>query len=141
MSTHGQGWASVELSEVPVASGLAPDEARLLLIQHFLRLSAFGVNALVGEADQMLVEEHDESKGGQEELYLVLAGRIRFAIGESHLSGGPGMMVAIRDPAVTRAAVALEAGSTLLAIGAAPGQPFKSTWWQEHFTDVPQVEP
>jgi hypothetical protein len=47
-------------------------------------------------------------------------------------------VVAIRDPS-TRRAVALEAGTVMLAIGGLPNEELRSTWREEHFEDVPTL--
>ena len=48
-------------------------------------------------------------------------------------------VVAVRDPSVTRSAVALEPGTTLLVVGGPRRADFRSTWRAEHFADVPKL--
>jgi hypothetical protein len=127
------------LTDVPVVTDGDDDDPVWHPLQHFFGLSAFGVNAFgAREADQTLVEEHDEQSSAQEELYLVLEGEARFDLDGEAIIAGAGTAVAIPSPAVTRRAVALEAGTTLLAIGVAPGC-FTSTWLASHFEDVPRA--
>ena len=40
--------------------------------------------------------------------------------------------MAVRDPALTRSVVAVEAGTTVLAVGCAPGC-FRTSWRPVHF--------
>lgn len=133
------GWASVRLEGLPRAAETEPGAAWYPL-QHVFGLTAFGANAFVAErAGDALVEEHDERKSGQEELYLVVLGRARFTLGGEEAEAPAVTVVAVRDPSLTRRAVALEPGTTLLAFGGLPQPDFRSTWWEEHFTGVPRL--
>ncbi|MGH3065013.1 MAG: hypothetical protein ACRDOF_01805 [Gaiellaceae bacterium] len=133
------GWAARKLSDIPIVTDGAPDDPAWLPLQHFFGLSAFGANVFVARAaNQTLVEEHDERSSGQEELYLVLEGEATFELDGERIVATSGAAVSVTDPTVTRRAVAREAGTTLLAIGATPGS-FASTWLASHFEDVPRA--
>ena len=96
-------------------------------------IRAFGCNAYTAAAaGEDVVEPHDE-KGdpGHEELYFVHAGRARFELDGEEFEAGAGTYVFIRDPAVHRHAVALEAGTTVLAFGGPPT--FEPSEWEERF--------
>jgi hypothetical protein len=126
-----------ELPDVPTATD--PGDAAWKPIRHYFALSAFGINAYIARAaGDTLVGEHDEAGSGHEELYLVTAGRARFVLDGDELLAGPGTVVAVPDPSVRRAAHALEAGTTLIAVGARPGC-FESTWLPEHYAGVPSL--
>lgn len=127
------------LEEVPRAAYTEPGAAWYPL-QHVFGLTAFGANAFVAEAEgDELVGEHDERGSGQEELYLVVAGAARFALDDETVEARAVAAVAVREPSVTRSAVALEPGTTLLAFGGLPRDDFRSTWWDDHFEGVPTV--
>jgi len=83
-----------------------------------LGVTALGLNACTGDPGDVLMVEHEEvSFGGQEEVYLVLAGRARFTLDGEDLELGPGG--AVRCAArVQRVAVALEPATTVVAVGA-----------------------
>ena len=49
-------------------------------VREHLGIHAFGVNAFTPGEDGTLINEHDESGSGQEELYLVLDGKATFEI-------------------------------------------------------------
>jgi hypothetical protein len=135
-----QGWAARKLRDLPVVTDGDDEDPVWHPLQHFFGLSAFGANAFVArEANQTLVEEHDERSSAQEELYLVLEGEAVFELDGETLVAGTDTAVAVPSPAVTRRAVALEAGTTLLVIGVAPGC-FTSTWLASHFDDVPRAD-
>jgi quercetin dioxygenase-like cupin family protein len=107
-------------------------------LQHHFGLTAFGANVFVAPAPgDVLVEEHDESASGQEELYVVLRGRVSFTLDGNEHETEAISLVAVADPSVRRRATALEAGTAVLAIGTAPDG-FRSTWRSAWFESVPQ---
>ena len=133
------GWAVIPLEELPRAAQTDPGAAWYPL-QHVFGLTAFGANAFVAEsAGDALVEAHDERKSGQEELYLVVRGRARFTLDGDTTEAPAVTVVAVREPAVTRSAVALEPATVLLAFGGVPSGDFSSTWTSQHFEAVPRV--
>ena len=101
-------------------------------IRHHFDVRAFGVNANVAVEPGVIVEEHDEmhEDGGQEELYVVVSGHATFTLDGEEVDAPAGTLVFVRDPAVRRAAVAHEAGTTLLCVGGRPGQPFRVSTWE-----------
>ena len=106
-------------------------------LQHYFGLTTFGANLFIArDAGDELVAEHDESRSGQQELYLVLRGSVRFTLdGEAHDAEAISV-AAVPEPFVRRAAEALEPGSTILAIGSPPGS-YRSTWRSTWFERVP----
>jgi hypothetical protein len=98
------------------------------------------VNGFGGDVGTVLVAEHDERESGQEELYVVVEGTVRFTLAAESVQASAVSFVAVPDPAVTRSAVALEDGTLLLAIGASAGSGFRTTWAPEHFEQVPRAE-
>jgi hypothetical protein len=120
---------------------LAPveDGVEWKAVRHHFGIRAFGVNAWIGhEAGAELIEDHDElpsdeDTAGHEELYVVLAGRARFTVGAEEVDAATGTFVHVGDPATRRRAVALEAGTTVLAIGASPGRAFDVSPWERRY--------
>jgi tetratricopeptide (TPR) repeat protein len=101
-------------------------------------IRAFGVNAYsVLEPGSQIVEEHTESRLGHEEIYLVLRGRARFTVDGDDHELGAGQLVFVRDPALKRGAVALDADTVVLAMGGKPGEPFTVSAWEAMFAAVP----
>lgn len=104
------------------------------MIRSVLGIEAFGVNAWrATEAGQELIGEHDElgqGAGGHEELYLVLAGRATFTLDGEPFAAPAGTVVFVKEPAVRRSAVADEADTTVLVVGARPGEPFSISPWE-----------
>jgi hypothetical protein len=96
--------------------------------QHF-GIRSFGINAWTGrQPGDRIINEHDE-EGENEELYFVQSGRARFELGGEHVDAPAGTFVFAR-PAVTRTAFADEPGTTILAVGATPGQAYEPTGWE-----------
>lgn len=106
-------------------------------LRHTLGIEAFGINAYTArEVGGEVVEEHDELQGGagrHEELYVVVAGRARFTVGEQTVEAAAGTCVYVDDPALRRGAVAEEPETTVLAVGGAPGTPFAVSAWEFNF--------
>jgi hypothetical protein len=99
-------------------------------IRRGLGIEAFGVNAwTANEPGAVVIEEHDESSG-HEELYLVVSGRVTFTVDGNEIAGPAGTLVFVRDPTVKRTAVAVEPESTVLAVGAKPGETFRPMAWE-----------
>ena len=117
-----------------------PEDPDWFPIQHYFGLTAFGINAYVArEAGQELIGDHDEAGSDQEEVYVVTAGRARFTIDGADHDADAGTVVALTDPTTRRAAVALERGTTILAVGGAKRERFESSWQSHHFDGVPQA--
>jgi tetratricopeptide (TPR) repeat protein len=95
-------------------------------------IRAFGVNAYTADrAGQRVVEEHRETNG-HEELYVVIAGRATFTLdGEEH--DAPASTLVHCPPETLRSAFAAEPGTTVLGIGAKPGEVFKPSGWEWTF--------
>ena len=98
-------------------------------IRRHFDIRAFGVNAYSAEtAGDQVVEEHRE-QDGHEELYVVVSGHAKFTLeGEEH-DAPVGTLV--HCPSGTlRTAVATEPGTTVIGIGAKPGEVFEPSGWE-----------
>jgi tetratricopeptide (TPR) repeat protein len=121
------GYRVAHLDEIEEASdGLRP-------IRLHLGITAFGVNAFIGRhAGDRIVKEHDEANELQmaEELYLVQTGRARFELDGEQVDAPAGTLV-FAGPAVKRAAVAEEPGTTILVVGASQGKAaYQASGWE-----------
>jgi mannose-6-phosphate isomerase-like protein (cupin superfamily) len=91
-----------------------------------LGLRAFGAGAYTAsQVGQCIVEPHTESADGRghEEVYVVVAGRVRFTLDGEIVDAPVGTCVFVA-PAAARSAVAKEVPATVLAFGAEPGVPY-----------------
>jgi tetratricopeptide (TPR) repeat protein len=106
--------------------------------RHF-DIRAFGVNAYTAEdAGQRVVEEHRE-QDGHEELYVVVKGRATFMVdGEEH--DAPAGTLVHCPRGTLRGAVAAEPGTTVLGIGAKPGEVFEPSGWEWTFAGVSRLD-
>jgi len=107
-------------------------------VRRTLGIRAFGINAYTAdEAGKHVVEEHSELQLLHEEVYVVIAGRAQFTLGDDEVVAGPGTLVCVRDPETKRAAVALEPGTTVLAVGGRPGEAYEPSAWEWAFAASP----
>jgi tetratricopeptide (TPR) repeat protein len=97
-------------------------------------IDAFGVNAWTAdEPGKEVISEHDEvdNNGNQhQELYVVLTGRATFTVDGEEFDAPSGTSVFVRDPGAKRKAVAAEPQTTVLAVGAKPGEVFTPSEWE-----------
>jgi quercetin dioxygenase-like cupin family protein len=103
-------------------------------------ISAFGVNAWTGAAaGDPIIEDHTEQAYGHEELYVVLSGRARFTLGDDEVDAPAGTLIAIRDVDVRRSAIAAEPETTVLAVGAKPGDAYRPSAWESWYVAAPYL--
>ena len=127
------GWSSVRLEEIePIAA--VRDTLLWRPVRRSLDIGAFGVNAYVApKAGEDVVEEHEESTLGHEEVYLVLSGRATFTLGGESLDAPAGTIVFVRDPTVVRHARAEQDGTQVLAIGGPRDAVYEPSAWEDIF--------
>jgi hypothetical protein len=99
-------------------------------VRHHFGITAFGINSWTAhQAGDRILNEHDESDDGAEELYLVQRGRAVFELDGERLDAPAGTLVYVR-PEVKRTAFAEEAGTTLIAVGGVPGKAYEPDGWE-----------
>ena len=127
------GWDSVHLDEIePIA--VVKQTLLWRPVRRTLGIGAFGINAyLARRAGDDVVEEHDESALGHEEVYIVLAGHATFTLGDQTLDAHAGTVVFIRDPEVLRHARAEEPGTSVLAVGGPRDAVYEPSPWEDFF--------
>jgi tetratricopeptide (TPR) repeat protein len=123
-------WQNVRINEVEPISVAGVNWKPL---RRTLGVQAFGVNAYVADAGQHVVEQHTEQSLQHQEIYVVLTGRARFTLDDETLDAPAGTVVFVRDPDVQREAHAEEDGTTVLAVGAKPGEPYVPSAWETYF--------
>lgn len=110
-------------------------------IRSELGVASFGVNAwTAADTGAAVIPEHDEVPSGHEELYLVTAGRATFTVDGDEVDASQGTIVHVSDPAAKRGAVAAEPGTTVLAIGARPGEAYRPRSWETNVDVFPMWE-
>jgi tetratricopeptide (TPR) repeat protein len=98
-------------------------------VRHHFTITSFGINAWTArESGDRIINEHDEA-GEDEELYFVQSGRARFELDGERVEAPAGTFVFAR-PGVKRTAFAEEPQTTILAVGATPGQVYEPDGWE-----------
>jgi mannose-6-phosphate isomerase-like protein (cupin superfamily) len=115
------------------------EDTHMRPVRHHFGITAFGSNAwTAANVGDRLVPEHQEDEGN-EELYVVLAGRARFEIDGESVDAPAGTLVFVR-PEGNRTAFAEEAGTTVLAVGSTAGKPYEAGGWELWAPFHPQYE-
>jgi hypothetical protein len=96
-------------------------------VREHLGIHAFGVNAFTPREDGTLVNDHDEAGTGQEELYIVLDGKVTFEVDGEAVDTPPGTLVYV-GPESRRKATG---DGTVLVVGATPGEAYQGIDWGE----------
>jgi tetratricopeptide (TPR) repeat protein len=122
-----------DLDEVPIAAAGITWRP----IRRPLGIRAFGINAYTADEGKHVVEEHSETQLEHEEVYVVLSGRARFMLGDDEVEVAAGSFVFVRDPQTKRGAVALQDGTTVLAVGGKPGEAYEPSAWESWFAASP----
>lgn len=111
---------------VPISGG----SLQWVPLRRRLGIHAFGTNAYrAAKKGDTVIEEHVESPG-QEELYVVISGRAKFALGEEELEAPVGTAIFVRRPELRRAGVALEDETIVLAVGGWPDRAYHPLPWE-----------
>jgi hypothetical protein len=96
-------------------------------VRRSLGITGFGINAYTaGKAGDEVVEDHTEL--ADEEAYIVIRGHAVFTVDGEEIDAPWGTIVFLDDVNQQRAAIAKEAGTTVLAIGGRPGAHPVSSW-------------
>jgi quercetin dioxygenase-like cupin family protein len=101
----------------------------LMPLRQRLDVRAFGINCWTAPVGAPVIERHSEPDG-DEEVYIIVRGRVRFTIGEETFEPGPATVVYV-PPDTTREAVAVEPETLVIAIGAQPGEAFEPKSWED----------
>lgn len=116
----------LEEEPVPIRGGTL----QWVPLRRRLGIRAFGTNAYrAAEAGDTVIEEHLESPG-QEELYVVISGRVRFVVGEAEIVASQGTAVFVQEPDLQRRGEALEADTVVLAVGGWADRPYHTLPWE-----------
>ena len=112
-------------------------------VRERLGATGFGVNAWTGDAaGDEVIESHTEGTAGapgHQELYLVVAGRATFTVGDEEIDAPMGTLVLV-DVGTRRAAVAAEPATTVLVIGGQPGAVGPRSAWEYYYAAQPAYD-
>jgi tetratricopeptide (TPR) repeat protein len=128
------GFETARLEDLRREDGWAP-------IRLALDVRSFGINSWTGRnAGDTVIPVHDEAPTGHEELYLVTAGHATFSVGGEEIDGPKGTLVLVRDASLPRGAAAREPETTVLTVGAKPGEAYTPRAWEADRDVLAQLE-
>ncbi len=96
-------------------------------VREHLGIHAFGINAFRPDEDGTLINEHDESGSGQEELYIVLDGTATFEVDGETVDAPAGTLLFVHPESRRKAT----GDGTVLALGGKPGEAYQALDWGE----------
>jgi tetratricopeptide (TPR) repeat protein len=122
--------SSYKVAHLDEIEELSDGRAPYRPVRHHFGVTAFGINSWTArDAGDRLINEHDESDFGEEELYLVQRGRAVFELDGDRLDAPAGTLVFVPSD-VNRTAFAEEPGTTLIAVGGVPGKAYEPGGWE-----------
>ena len=102
-------------------------------VRRFFGIGSFGTNlARATQPGDVLTHDHtevDDAGTGHEELFLIVSGHATYRVDGEKIDAPAGTFLYVPDPATVRGAVARDAGTTMLIVGAEPGAVFKPSAW------------
>jgi hypothetical protein len=131
MSDSGKrsAYAAAHIDDIPFEEGESP-QTEWKPIRRFFGIGSFGTNlARATRADDILTHDHDETDTRHEELFLIVTGHATFKVDGEEIDAPAGTFIYVPDPSTVRGAVAREAGTALLIVGAEPGAVFTPSEW------------
>jgi mannose-6-phosphate isomerase-like protein (cupin superfamily) len=125
----------IDLADVPE---IRISAGRWQPLNERLGVTHFGINGTVLDPGEDPDIDHTESEGGggEQEVYIVVAGRARFRLGDEHVDVGPGTVVAVPDPNEMRGYRALEPNTRIVCIGAGSGAEHDYGGWIQRERDA-----
>jgi hypothetical protein len=118
-----QNWQIARLDEID-------RRGRMIPAREHLGIQAFGVNAFPPNDEGLLINEHDETGSGQEELYIVLDGHATFEIDGTTVEAPAGSFLSI-GPEARRKATGT---GTVLVVGGTRGTAYQAFDWGDAWT-------
>jgi mannose-6-phosphate isomerase-like protein (cupin superfamily) len=118
--TDNPNWRVVRLDDLE-------RRGRFIPVRESLGIHSFGINAVTLGEDGTLINEHDESGSGQEEVYVVLRGTATFEIDGQTFDAPEGTFVSVPPDSRRKAS----GDATVLALGGTPGEAYQALDWGE----------
>ena len=131
-----RSWQTARIADIPKAGG---SRTWIPIRRHF-DVGAFGVNGWTANEGEEIISEHIEEGTGHQELDFVASGHATFTLDGEEVDGPCGTLVFLGDTGTKRKAVAKEPGTTILAIGAKPGEAYEVMGWEANAEMFPLYE-
>jgi mannose-6-phosphate isomerase-like protein (cupin superfamily) len=117
------------IDDLPFEEGSSPG-TEWKPVRRIFNIGSFGTAlARATAAGDVLTHDHDEVEARHEELFLIVSGHATYRVDGEEIDAPAGTFLYVPDPATTRGAVALEAGTTMFVVGAEPGAAFAPSDW------------
>ena len=129
-------YRAAHILEILTPASADAGEAPWRAVRIAFGIGSFGISAYVAESSgDVLTSEHDEIEDGtrHEELFFVANGHATFTVAGETIEAPAGTFVYVRDPGVSRGAIARESGTTLLAVGGEPGKPYEISPFERRY--------
>jgi len=128
-TTDRAAYTAAHIDDIPFEPGESPT-TEWKPVRRFFGIGSFGTNlARATKAGDTLTHDHDEVSANHEELFLIVSGHATYRVSGEEIDAPAGTFLYVSDPAVVRGAVAREAGTAMLVIGAEPGCAFTPSEW------------
>ena len=131
-----RSWQTARIDDIPKAGG---SRTWIPIRRHF-DVGAFGVNGWTADEGEEIISEHVEEGTSHQELYFVASGHATFTLDGEEVDGPSGTLVFLGDTGTKRKAVAKEPGTTILAVGAKPGEAYEVGGWEANAEMFPLYE-
>jgi hypothetical protein len=118
-----QKWRAARLEDIE-------RRGRMIPAREHLGLQAFGVNAFTPTDDGVLINDHNETGSGQEELYVVLDGHATFEIDGETVDAPAGTFLSVAPEAQRKAT----GEGTVLVVGGTRGAAYQAFDWGPAWT-------
>ena len=127
MAEQGEGWKAAVIDEIPPVKANWPVTWKS--VRHHFGITAFGINAVTKDAGNVLIPEHHHGDTGEQEIYIVQRGAAKATLDGTEVPVPAGACVAVEGP-VHRKFEATESPTTLIVVGAIPGQAYEVGGWE-----------
>lgn len=123
-----KGWKTAQIQDIPPIKDSWSKGWHS--IRYYFGITGFGINAATKKKGESLTPEHDEKESGQQEVFVVMKGKVEFYVDGKSFIGTEGCILYV-DPEPKRSAKALVTPTTLLIIGGAPGKVYEIAPWEK----------
>jgi hypothetical protein len=131
--TRRTAYTTAHIDDLPVEIDDERPTTEWKPVRRFFGIGSFGTNlARATQPGDVLTYDHTEVVAAgtrHEELFLIVSGHATYRVDGKEIDAPAGTFLYVPDPATVRGAVAREAGTTMLAVGAEPGAVFTPSAW------------
>ena len=131
--TRRTAYTTAHIDDLPVEIDDDRPTTEWKPVRRFFGIGSFGTNiARATQPGDVLNYDHTEVDDGgtrHDELFLIVSWHATYRVDGKEIDAPAGTFIYVPDPATVRGAVAREAGTTMLAVGAEPGAVLTPSEW------------